>query len=325
MKGIFKQLWAFLTSMELMAFLILLFAIAIGAATFIENDFGTPASKAVVYNAKWFELMLFFLFVNMMANIFKYKMYKKEKWSILLFHTSFIFMIAGGGVTRYISEEGVLHIREGKTSNTVVSDKTYFSFKVDDQKMQYSFDQAVFLNPLYNPGFSKSFDFNGSQISVKFVDYLQNAVDTVISDPNGSTFIEFVTTDGNGRKTNYLEEGTTTNLGMLPVAFGKGTEKVGLRIFEDSNGLSFTSPFEVSYLKMLDRSQGVLGADTVHPFESRRLYQINGVSIVFKRVHEKVKKSITTSVGENAAPGSDIMVVDLAINEVHQTLNLKGG
>ncbi|MFT4754211.1 MAG: hypothetical protein ACI85Q_001767, partial [Salibacteraceae bacterium] len=325
MKGIFKQLWAFLTSMELMAFLILLFAIAIGAATFIENDFGTPASKAVVYNAKWFELMLFFLFVNMMANIFKYKMYKKEKWSILLFHTSFIFMIAGGGVTRYISEEGVLHIREGKTSNTVVSDKTYFSFKVDDQKMQYSFDQAVFLNPLYNPGFSKSFDFNGSQISVKFVDYLQNAVDTVISDPNGSTFIEFVTTDGNGRKTNYLEEGTTTNLGMLPVAFGKGTEKVGLRIFEDSNGLSFTSPFEVSYLKMLDRSQGVLGADTVHPFESRRLYQINGVSIVFKSVHEKVKKSITTSVGENAAPGSDIMVVDLAINEVHQTLNLKGG
>ena len=325
MKGVFKQLWSFLISMEFMAFLLLLFAVSIGAATFIENDFGTPASKAVIYNAKWFELMLFFLLINFITNVFRYKMYKLSKWPILLFHVSFIFMIVGGGVTRYISEEGILHIREGKTSNTVVSDKTYFSFKVDDRKMQYSFDKAVFLNPLYNPGFSKSFEFNGTDISIQYVDYIQNAVDTVVDDPNGNTFIEFVTTDGNGRKTNYLEEGTTMNVGMLPLAFGEGSEQVGIRVFQDTNGLSFISPFEVTYLKMADQTRGILPADSVHLFEARRLYQINGVSIVFKTIHHKVKKDITTNIAENGAPGSDIMVLDLAINGNHQTINLKGG
>jgi cytochrome c-type biogenesis protein CcsB len=325
MKSILKQLWGFFISMEFMAFLILLFAVSIGAATFIENDFGTPASKAVVYNAKWFELMLFFLFINLIANIYRYKMYRRSKWSILMFHLAFVFMIAGGGVTRYISEEGLLHIREGKTSNAVVSDKTYFRFKVDDRKMQYSFDQAVFLNPLYNPGFSNQFTFNDKDISVAFKEYIQNAVDTVLPDENGNTFLELVTTDGQGRKTNYLEEGKITNFGFVSVKFGEGVSNDGLRIFRDSNGLSFISPYEVSYLKMADRSQGVHGADTVHPFESRKLYQINGVSIVFKGLHEKVRKDITTSKGGNAAQGTDVLVVDLEIDGVHRDVKIKGG
>ncbi len=325
MKSIFKQLWGFFISMEVMAFLILLFAVSIGIGTFIENDFGTPASKAVVYNAKWFELMLFFLFINLVANIVRFKMYRKSKWSIFMFHMAFIFMIAGGGITRYISEEGILHIREGKTSNTVVSDKAYFGFKVDDRKMQYSFEHVQFLNTLYNPSFSKSFNFEGTDVRVSYKDYLQNAIDTVIADENGSNFIELVTTDGQGRKTNYLEEGTSTNFGMLTVEFGDTGENVALRIFRDSNGLSFISPFDMTYLKMADRSEGVLSADTVHPFESRKLYQINGVNIVFKGFHENVKKSITTSKGGNAARGTDILVVDLAINDTHQDVYLKGG
>ena len=325
MKRIFKQLWGFFISMEFMAFLILLFAVSIGAATFIENDFGTPASKAVVYNSKWFELMLFFLFINLVANIVRFKMYRLQKWPIFMFHLAFIFMIAGGAVTRYISEEGMLHIREGKTSNTVVSDKTYFSFKVDDRKMQYSFEHAVFMNQLYNPGFSKSFEFEGTDISVSYKDYLENAIDTVIPDDNGNTFLEIVTTDGQGRKTNYLEKGTTTNFGMLTVGFGNANENVAIHIFEDTNGLSFISVYEVGYLKMADRTEGVYSADTAHPFETRRLYQINGVNLVFKGMQEKVIKSITTSKGGNAAMGSNILIVDLAINGTHQEVYLRGG
>ena len=325
MKSMLKQIWEFFISMEFMAFLILLFAISIGTATFIENDFGTPASKAVVYNAKWFELMLFFLFVNLVANIARFKMYRLAKWPIFMFHLAFIFMIAGGAVTRYISEEGLLHIREGKTSNTVISDKAYFRFKVDDRKMQFSFEHAVFLNTLYNPGFSKSFDFEGTDISVSYKDYMQNAIDTVLSDDKGNTFLEIVTTDGQGRKTNYLEKGAITNFGMLSVSFGVETEPVAFRIFEGENGLEFVSPYEVSYLKMADRTEGVFSADTAHAFETRKLYQINGINLVFKGKHDKVRRSLTTSKGGNNAMGTDVLIVDLAINDEHQDIFIKGG
>jgi cytochrome c-type biogenesis protein CcsB len=325
MKSILKSLLSFLVSMEFMAFLILVFAVSIGVATFIENDFGTPASKAVVYNAKWFELVLFFLFINLIANIVRYKMYKLKKWPIFLFHLSFMMMIAGGAVTRYISEEGMLHIREGKASNSVVSDKTYFRFKVDDREVQYTFDKALFLNPLYNPPFQKSLDFKGTEISVAYKDYIQNAVDTVVPDENGSNFLELVSTDGQGRKTIYVEEGTTKNVGFIPVSFGADVDFGGMRIFRDSNGLSFISPFEVNYLRMEDRQEGVLAADSVHPFETRRLYQIQGVSIVFKGLLEKVKMDVTTAKGPNMAQGVDILVVDLAVNGQHEDVMLRGG
>lgn len=324
MKSTFKQLWRFFISMEFMGFLILLFAVSIGVATVIENDFGTPASKAVVYNAKWFELMLFFLFVNLVANIVRFKMYRRSKWSIFMFHLAFIFMIAGGAVTRYISEEGILHIREGKASNAVVSDKAYFRFKVDNREVQYTYEKALFLNPLLNPSFGVNFDFKGKDISMAYKDYIPNAIDTVIPDENGSNYLELVTTAGQGRQVAFLEEGETANMGMMSVAFAPGNDPVGFRIFRDSNGLSFISPFEVSYLKMADRSQGVLAADTVHPFETRRLYQINGQSIVFKGLHEKVRKSVTTSKGGNMAQGKDVLVMDLAVNGVHQEVQIKG-
>ncbi|WP_321318387.1 hypothetical protein [Labilibaculum sp.] len=68
----------FLFSMQMMGVLIILFAFSIGTATFIENDFGTSAARVLVYNAWWFELMLLLLTINLVVNIFRYKLYKKR-------------------------------------------------------------------------------------------------------------------------------------------------------------------------------------------------------------------------------------------------------
>ena len=56
-----KNFLNFLYSTRLMAVLFILFAAAMGVATFIENDYGTQTSKALVYNSWWFEaIMIFF-------------------------------------------------------------------------------------------------------------------------------------------------------------------------------------------------------------------------------------------------------------------------
>ena len=117
---------AFLFSMRLMAILIFLFFVAIGYATFVENDFGTQTAKALIYNTTWFEVIIVLLSVNMIANINRYKLWRKEKWSVLLFHISFILIVIGAGVTRYISFEGMMSIREGEQSNLIVSDRIFY-------------------------------------------------------------------------------------------------------------------------------------------------------------------------------------------------------
>jgi TM2 domain-containing membrane protein YozV len=54
-----KKIGDFLFSSYLMAMVLALFAISIGAATFIENDFGSASAKALVYHAPWFQFLLF--------------------------------------------------------------------------------------------------------------------------------------------------------------------------------------------------------------------------------------------------------------------------
>src|SRR5690606_17470452 len=130
----FKSIKDILFSTRLTAMLLFVFGVSIGVATFIENDYGTPAAKAVVFNTRWLELVIFLLGINLVGNIFRYKMFQRSKLAILTFHVALIIIVIGAGITRYISYEGLMHIREGESSNVIVTDDTFLQFRVDDQK-----------------------------------------------------------------------------------------------------------------------------------------------------------------------------------------------
>ena len=97
-----------------MGVLFIVFAVAMAAATFIENDFGSSAAYSMVYNTRWFELILLLLAVNLIGRLIILKLYKRDKLAVALFHLSFIIMIIGAGITRYFGWEGSIHIREGE-------------------------------------------------------------------------------------------------------------------------------------------------------------------------------------------------------------------
>ncbi|MFZ1715788.1 MAG: cytochrome c biogenesis protein ResB, partial [Saprospiraceae bacterium] len=109
---------------------ILLFAISIGVATFVENDFGTSAAQKVIFRSAWFELLLVLFGMSILINIFRFKMIRQKKWAILLFHASILIILIGAGITRYFGTEGRMHIREGARSNVIISNETYLKFKV---------------------------------------------------------------------------------------------------------------------------------------------------------------------------------------------------
>ena len=120
-----KKISNFFLSMTSMGVLLLIFAASIAVATFIENDFGTPAAHALVYNATWFNLLLALLAINLIANIFREKMFRKGRFGMLLFHIAFLVILLGSAITRFVSFDGMMHLRNGQTSNTMVSDRTY--------------------------------------------------------------------------------------------------------------------------------------------------------------------------------------------------------
>ena len=109
-----NRLFNFLSSMKFAAILLFVFAFAIGYATFIENDFGTRAAKALIFNAWWLELILALLCLSLILQLFKQHMFSWNKITLLTYHLAFIVILIGAGTTRYFGTEGMMHIREGK-------------------------------------------------------------------------------------------------------------------------------------------------------------------------------------------------------------------
>jgi hypothetical protein len=87
-----KKLTNILFSMVTTIVLLGLFAAAIGYATFAENANGTPYARELVYNAGWFELLLILLIVNMIGSAVRYKLTNRRKFTVMLFHLSFIII-----------------------------------------------------------------------------------------------------------------------------------------------------------------------------------------------------------------------------------------
>ena len=114
--------------------LFVVFAAAMAIGTFMDagqETSPTPLTRNLIYNAWWFELLMLLLMVNFIGNIKKYNLLSKEKLSVLILHLSFIFILLGAFVTRYIGDEGVMPIRENNVSNTYLSEKTYLTVFVD--------------------------------------------------------------------------------------------------------------------------------------------------------------------------------------------------
>lgn len=195
MKIVFK----ILTSFQLMGGLLLLFAVSIGYATFVENDYGTEAARLLVYNARWFEIMLVLMAINLTAIIVKHKMYSRHKLPILLFHISFILIVLGAGITRYFGTEGMMRIRENQSENKFISDNTYMIVRITGGNDTVHYYKKVLFGPTSKNKFSKKFSYGGHNVSVENLEFVPSAQRQVIADNNGKPYIDAVVT-GSGEQ-----------------------------------------------------------------------------------------------------------------------------
>ena len=320
---------AFLFSMRLMAILILLFFVAIGYATFIENDFGTQTAKALIYNTTWFEVIIVLLSINMIANINRYKLWRKEKWPVLLFHISFIMIVIGAGITRYVSFEGMMSIREGEQSNLIVSDRTFLQINVHDNAYQYSYDKPLLLHNYEGPleflksnNFSQDVKFLENDISVDYVDYIPNAVDTLIVG-EGIPTLTIVLAGANGRETYYLQEGRAKR--YLGLNFSFGTPLPGhVNFFYKNDELMVQLPSNGEFMRMADRFQGSIKKDSIQPLMLRSLYMVDGQNFVIPILNEKATLTHYAGVNPEGQEMEDLLKVKVRSNGEEQLIELFG-
>lgn len=121
-----------LFSTKISVILLFILAISMAVATFVENDFGTLVARETVYEAWWFETIMIWLSINFVFHIKKYNLLSKAKLPVGILHLAFITIIIGAGITRYVSKEGMIHIRENQTVSSYVTNEKYIQFKVEN-------------------------------------------------------------------------------------------------------------------------------------------------------------------------------------------------
>lgn len=288
--------------MQFTALLFAVFGVSIAVATFIENDFGTVSARALVYDATWFEAILVLGMINITGNIFKQKLYRKEKFTIFIFHLSFVVIILGAGITRYIGYEGTMHIREGETSNTIVSENTYILAEAKSDEKTQTLEEKVLFTPVTSNKFHEKLHIDGKTIDLKLDNYIPNAVEAIEQAPyEGEPIIEMVIAGMNGRESVIMKSGDKKIFRSDVLTFNDTTVQGAIQVVMQDMDLFIKSPYDINVMSMMDQSNNVLGADTLHSFETRKLYRINGIQIVLKDYYDKgrVTAKIVSEPGDN--------------------------
>ena len=311
--------------MQTMGFLLLIFAAAIGTATFIENDFGTVASKAVVYNATWFNILMLLLAINLVGNIFNNKLYKRKKFTIFLFHIAFLVILLGSAITRFISYEGMMHIREGNTSNTIMSDKTFVEITLSNGSDTVHDLKSTNLSLLTQKAYSSSVNFNNTNYKFKSVKYVPNATEIVEEvDENGKPFIILVASYGRGRQTNYFMYNTSDNIGANLINFGETPVNDAINIKIEQETLLMKSNDTVFIMSMMGGINDTLLPGSWYPFEQKNLYKFGDLSLVLTNFYKNGRLDYVTYDG-NDKSFKDAVIVEAVSNGETKRLALWGG
>ncbi|WP_372767543.1 cytochrome c biogenesis protein CcsA [Lutibacter sp.] len=275
-----NKLLSLIYSTRVTATLFLVFALSMGVATFIENDYGTETAKALVYNAWWFEAIMAVFALNFFGNIFKYKLYKKEKLVVLVFHLSFFLILIGAGITRYISTEGIMPIKEGAVSNVFFSDKSYISVVVNDGNEQKTpVHKAILLSALGNNNYHYKTDFKGIDVDVKLTNYIPNAIEVFEANEAGEEYLKFVESAGGGRHDHYIKKGATEEVHGVLVGFDS-PRKNTIDFVTTESGLKIKSVTEGSFFRMADNFEGTIAKDSLQDFSLLAVHSLAGLQFV---------------------------------------------
>jgi len=308
-----------------MSILILLFAFAIGYATFIENDFGRTSAKALIFNTWWFEMILVLLTYNLINNVIKHKLFRMEKIASLTFHLSFIIILIGAGITRYISYEGMMHIREGESTNQFISDDTFFQIHINDKLHQLNHDEKLYLSGITNSNFSLKLDFKDHDIKIEGIDFLPNVKDSLFTNvAGGNDMLHIVVPGEDGMQSEYLNDKVQRVIKGEVFTFNNPMEGA-INLSSAIEGVFCNSPYDVETMNMDTRATKEFDYLSDFMLNRRTLHTSNGLNFVLKEVLENAKMIPISPSNVMNDGAEDALIVKINADGEEKLITLYGG
>jgi cytochrome c-type biogenesis protein CcsB len=314
----------FLFSPILMGILFLLFAAAMATATFIENDFGSPVAYDMVYNTKWFELILLLLAVNLVGRLVILKLYRKDKIAVFLFHISFLLMIAGAAITRYLGWEGTIHIREGEEQNTCYTGQKFIGYSVVDAtgKVTDSNSEEYSMTAVSADEYKKSVNIGGTVYDLVLAKIIPNASDVITPSADGVPVVSlYITTDMKSGEAVILKRGEKKTAGGITLSFEAGGHADAAITFE-SGAFLIASDYGLGELSMMTQTSTMTEPGKKIPLKQMQVVTVKGIRIVPQEmVASGVFKAVAVNPDEQET-GQNAFIFHLTAGSESETVYL---
>jgi len=303
-------------SIESAIFLFFIFAISSAVATFIESSYGTETAWGVVYGTFWFGLVQFLLGINLAYNIIRYKLYRREKLPIFIFHVGFLFVLLGAIVTRYIGYEGLMHIRNGMTENKLISSEPYVQIKAKKNGKTYYADKKIYLSKIGDNNFDIKMNINGKNAYIKYIDFIPNATNSIVNDPNGKPMISFMTTDIY-HSSFVLKNGDQKKIDNITFTLNKpisSSSKLVVNLITKNGKFYISSNQNIIALNMITQKKKTLLANKNNNFIKKNLYSVGKIKFAPKIISLKGKEKLVS--GPKAENGMNFVGLNALIVQI---------
>ena len=190
----------------------------------------------------------------MISNIFVYRMYKREKMAIFSFHIAFLLIMLGAGVTRQFSFEGIMEIKEGETSNFILTADPHVLISIKNKKSgnKKTVGNKHYLSELthgFGNHFKDEIEFENKDISVEYVNFKSKRVDSfqINKKFKNSVVLDIVT---EGMTSNYIDENSTILVGNIPLGFENEVQSNGIKLRKQNETIEWSANFPIRSLEM---------------------------------------------------------------------------
>lgn len=323
MNTVKKILFSFHTTLAYL----LIFIISIAVATFIENDHGSDTAKALVYNAWWFELLLFLLCVNFIGNIFIGKLYRKEKISTLTFHVAFILILIGAGITRYLGEEGMMHIRENQSQSYFSTSDYYLKADFISNGNEDRWHKKLLLSSRSGNNVNGKFSIDNKPFKLTVKGFLPDAIPSLMPLEGGQPIISLVIAGANGREEHHLKKGMVIDKNGTTISFDDASNTSDINILISGDSLIVNPKLPIEIISMTTQQvQNTIDSGKAARFTPLTLYKAGALTLVMKQYlpqagiaampNENISKDINTP---------DALVVEIESGGVKKLTTLWGG
>lgn len=306
---------------------LLIFIAAIAIATFIENDYGADTAKAMVYNAWWFELLLTLLCVNFIGNIFISKLLRKEKMPTLIFHLAFILILIGASVTRYLGEEGMMHIREGQSQSLISTTDYYLKANLSAQGKEKNWHKKLLFSSTSRNTLNEVIKVGDNEVEISLKKFFQDAIPSIIPDENGKPTISFVLAGSNGREEHHLSTGMSLEKNGVVISFEDTTIKPGIYIARSGDSLTFRSKIPIEIVSMANQGiQSRIDSGVITRFNPLTIYKAGPITMVMKQYLPKAGMAAMPNEHINKDQNThDAIILNLKSAGQEKTMTLWGG